>query len=157
MSARITRRPEWGRCGPIWWHHHGMKIKVCREADLWTLNLESSAVSVRISPYGPYWKVEWRIVFSVLSEVIGNVKMSPQNLKCAFGLSDEEDLSMYHEGYRTWLIDRFGGDCAVQGLFIRYDDYLNIPGPGTGLDGDPNVSIMLTDEIRNAVRQLLGE
>lgn len=42
-----------------------------------------------------------------------------------------------------------------QGAFIRYGNFLNIPSPGTGHDGDPNISILIDGPIRRAVRQLL--
>jgi hypothetical protein len=54
-----------------------------------------------------------------------------------------------------WLLDRYGGDSAAQGFYIRWRNCLNIPCPGTGHDGDPNISVTLSDDIKEAVRQLL--
>ena len=86
--------------------------------------------------------------------------MSTKNLRCAFGLSDEEDYDGSRATFLPWRntnIERYGGTCFYQGVFLRYEYFLNIPGPGTGNDGNPNISVELDDGIKNAVRQLLGE
>ncbi len=67
---------------------------------------------------------------------------------------DEVFVNMVRAG-GSWLVGRYGGNSAVQSKFIRWGNFLNIPCPGTGHDGDPNVSIYVTDEIREAVRKLL--
>lgn len=161
MAMAIARRPEFGMGHPIWWHHHGWKMMLKRidlRNRVVVIGSRQAAV-VRITPKADSlnegWYVEWEIKFARDSSVHGNVWMSSQNLECAFGLSDSEDKK-YHECYRNWLISRFGADCACQGQFIRYGNFLNIPGPGTSNDGDPNVSIDLDDEIKDAVRQLLA-
>ena len=76
--------------------------------------------------------------------------MDDEHLKMAFGLSEESGK------YGDWLIGRFGGESAEQGQFIRFENFLNIPCPGTGHDGDPNISIVLDDKIRDAVEHLLA-
>jgi hypothetical protein len=53
------------------------------------------------------------------------------------------------------MIEPFGGTVAKQRKFIRYHEFLNIPGPGSGYQGDPNVSIELYPETIAAVRNLL--
>lgn len=78
--------------------------------------------------------------------------MGNQIVAAAFGLTDY--LPMQLPG--DFLLEKYGGDVACQFLFIRWQDYLNIPGPGTGHDGDPNISIKLTDEIKEAIRALLA-
>lgn len=55
------------------------------------------------------------------------------------------------------MLDRFGGTVARQGIFIRWRDFMNIPGPGTGGDGDANISVMITGEIKEAIKTILGE
>jgi len=42
--------------------------------------------------------------------------------------------------------------CEVPGVFCRQGRYLNIPGQNHLGDGDPNVSILVTDELRDAAR-----
>ena len=81
----------------------------------------------------------------------GRAWFSEEDLKSAFGFSDKSGE------YGYWLIERYGADVASQGKYIRWRDHLNIPCPGIGNDGDPNVSIYLDDDIKNAVRELLSE
>lgn len=101
------------------------------------------------------WFVDWEVAqFTPNDEgAHGRVHFDNEDLAAAFGLTD----SIGKEGYGQWLIDRFGGDSANQGKYIRWRNYLNIPCPGTGHDGDPNVSIHLDDTMRNAARKLLGQ
>ncbi len=153
----FTKCPEFQAGHPIWWHLHGLKMRV-RRLDLRnrTLTIGSRvAAVVRISPSRGGWHIAWAIKFGQEEKVRGIVWMSDQNLRCAFGLSDSEDER--YGSYRHLLIERFGADCAYHGVFIRYRNFLNIPCPGTGYDGDPNVSIDLDDDIKLAIRRLLGE
>jgi hypothetical protein len=101
------------------------------------------------------WKVEWQLVHA-WGDDTGCRAFDDQELASAFGISDRSDQ------YSDWMLQRFGGTCAHQGLFIRYNEFLCIPGPGTGHDGSPEVSMILYDgsgeggEIRQAVEQLLS-
>ncbi|MEK6897657.1 MAG: hypothetical protein AABW93_03950, partial [Nanoarchaeota archaeon] len=144
-SIRVTKQPEWGGiAGPIWWHHHGTKVIVkSRVSEDKTLILGSrNAAVVEISKCmgREGWHVSWGIKFGTEEKVQGTVWMSTKNLRCAFGLLDEEDYDDSRATYLPWRntnIERYGGTCFCQGQFIRYEDFLNIPGPGTGNDGDP--------------------
>lgn len=53
------------------------------------------------------------------------------------------------------MIRRYGGTTADQGRFIRYNRFLNIPGPGTGHDGDSNISVEIRSEMQDAVAAFL--
>lgn len=86
-----------------------------------------------------------------MKKTTGVVFFNDKHLRSAFNLQE----TCQTEQHSLWLIDRFGGDCASQANYIRYKDYLNIPCPGTGHDGDPNISIMLDKDIRDAVRDML--
>lgn len=44
---------------------------------------------------------------------------------------------------------------AIKGLCYRKDNFLNLPQKGTGLDGDPNLSIYLKDEIKQELIDLV--
>jgi hypothetical protein len=139
---------------PEWHHNHSRKIYVdhldmkCR-----ILVLEASAVTVGIQltlePKG--WLVEYEIKQSQLSSFKGTVWMTTGQLKSAFGLSDKYDVL-----FGKAVLADYGGTVAHQGKYLRYGDFLNIPGPGTGHDGDPNVSIDLSDEIKKAVAELVS-
>lgn len=123
--------------------------------DTSTCKIAGSAASVEIgtphlSTNGKrYWKVSWKVRWSRDEEVNGQVFFSDACLRTAFGLSEENGVS------GEWLLKEYGGDVAAQGLFIRYQQFLNVPGPGTGHDGDPNVSLELTEQMKNAVVSLL--
>lgn len=170
MKASISQRrrtPSISLFYPNWWHGHGTKIKV-RETDLRAKRLvfAASAASLEISPYaekpgieGWDWNVRWEVVQAHPNyKTVGLVVFSNEELAAAFCLAD--DPGIWGE-YSQWMLDRFGGDCAVQGKFIRYTGFsagitfLNIPCPGTGHDGDPNISLEVTEEIKKAVAQLL--
>lgn len=81
---------------------------------------------------------------------MGQVEMDSCQLAAAFGLSDESG------DFGDWLIERYRADSAEQRLWIRYGNQLNIPGPGTGHDGDPNISIELDGDIKKAVVAIIG-
>lgn len=137
---------------PIWWHHHGDKIRV-REVNDNSIRLAGSAAELTITRGNENeWVVAWKVVRRFGSEeAAGQVVMSTDELGAAF------DLNKLTGDYGDFLLDRFGGTSAEQGYFIRYQDFLNIPCPGTGHDGDPNISILLDQEIKQSVRELLGD
>jgi hypothetical protein len=97
------------------------------------------------------WFVDWEIVQCQPYEegVRGRSQFNDEDIVVAFGLSEGSGR------FGDWLIERFGADSAEQGKYIRWENFLNIPCPGTGHDGDPNISIYLDEEIQDAVRQLL--
>ena len=98
------------------------------------------------------WFVDWEVVQCKPYEegVRGRSRFNDDDLAAAFGLSESSGR------FGDWLIAQFGAEVANQGKYIRWKNFLNIPCPGTGNDGDPNVSIHLDDKIQNAVQQLLG-
>ena len=140
---------------PDWCHSHCAKMQqVSLDVNLHVLAIRGSAAFLRISPANldasEGWFVEWEITHGPWSTSSGRVIMDRNELEAAFGLSEETGKD------GNWLLERYGGDSAVQGKFMRSGNYLNIPCPGTGHDGDPNISIELSDNIRDAVRQLLS-
>jgi hypothetical protein len=160
MDSKVVQQrvPEL-ECGwPIWWHHHGYKLAV-KELDLakHILVLEASAAKVTIQKASilfseaPAWFVDWEVVQSRPSQsgTKGRTWFRDEDLKAAFCLSDDTGE------FSGWLIERFGGISANQGRYIRWKRFLNIPCPGTGHDGDPNISIYIDDDIQNAVHHLL--
>ncbi len=142
---------------PIWHHPHGTKLSVKgfdweNLSENKKLTLSSSAVEIRIHPDSRQngWVVEYEIQHSPDSWIKGQVWMSASDLRTAFGLSNECD-----EMSGQAILNYHGGDVAKQGKYIRYGNYLNIPGPGTGHDGDANVSICIDVPIEMAVKVLL--
>jgi len=144
---------------PIWYHHYGSKMLV-EQLNLQNrvLVISGSAAKVIIRrassvyPDAKGWFVDWEVVHYKPYEVgvHGRFQFNDEDIAAAFGLSESSGK------YGDWLIKRFGADSAEQGKYIRWKNFLNVPCPGTGHDGDPNVSICLDEEIQNAVRQLLG-
>ncbi|HTX86917.1 MAG TPA: hypothetical protein VMC41_02550 [Candidatus Nanoarchaeia archaeon] len=147
------------KCGhPIWWHHHGQKIEVFQETKE-CLILKGSAASLTIQKaerkfpdLEDFWLIDWEVIQCRPTEEIvkGRRLFTTENLKNAFGLTDGSGT---HDG--GWLIKRYGADAAEQMNYIRWGNYLNIPCPGTGNDGDPNISIEIDDEIQKAIARLI--
>jgi hypothetical protein len=146
-------RPEFELYHPNWWCERGDKIEVTSLENN-QLILEGSAAKLVISPWNdpPYiWKIEWEIVNLRDQEWSrGQTMWTIEMLQAAFGL--KEGIT---GDFGDWIIERFGAESAEQGEFIRWETFLNIPGPGTGHQGDANISIRITEEIREAVRRLL--
>jgi len=136
---------------PIWCHHHAPKMKLVAigiHNDMLLIK-EGNIAEVLITRQGTGWLVTWKINHGGEDIISGKVHFSDDILERAFNLLDIVPNNALH------LIERFGGTTAATGKFIRWKDYLNIPGPGTGCNDDPNVSIKIDDEIRNAVKQLI--
>ncbi|MFH1326424.1 MAG: hypothetical protein ABIH48_03065 [Candidatus Falkowbacteria bacterium] len=137
---------------PVWFHNHGDKT---RDMDFdrgakKIIIANVGVASINISPLEGEWFVAYEITHST-GKTSGFRNMTTKELRSAFGLSDENSK---HGSLH--LLKRFGGTCAEQGKFIRWENCLNIPCPGTGLDGDPNISIELNDNIIATVKELIS-
>ncbi len=160
MAATVRRtEPEIRLYFPIWCHHHGSKMKVVEFNEKeHRLVIEGSAAKVIIKPGsevkegGEDWVVEWEVVQHVAYDEAarGRRQFDSDELAAAFGLNDKSGF------FGQWMIDQYGAHSAEQGKYIRWKHFLNIPCPGTGHDGDPNVSIHIDDTMRDAVRLLLA-
>jgi hypothetical protein len=142
---------------PVWHHHHSSKLSVFVSdqppaVQVKTLILKSNAVEVRIYPHPQEkgWIIEYEILHSPDSWSKGRVRMSTDDIKTAFGLSDSCE-----EMWGQEILWAHGGDVAHQGKYIRYRNFLNIPGPGTGHDRDANLSVFVSKEVKSAVALLL--
>jgi len=149
------REPECGMTGPIWWHHHGCKMKIVAQGpcnDL--LLLQGSAAELLIQKHQADWLLIWKIIHGPRTAVSGTVIFPNKELVAAFS-SPPHQLYYDTPSHSQWLLTRYGGDAAYQGLFIHFKDCLNIPGPGTGNDGDPNISVALDEKITKAISDLV--
>lgn len=135
---------------PRWHHHHSSKLLINKAKSVQgnSLILESNAVRVTIQRdvQNKGWQIDYEIKHPSNSWSTGRVCMMSEDLRTAFKLSDDCAAA-----WGQTILDEHGGSVAHQGKYIRFGRYLNIPGPGTGHDGDPNVSIYLDDEVIAAV------
>lgn len=148
---------------PQWYHRHGCKIELGNMVmDPPSVTLESSAASLVVSlmPNVPgdtrrLWKIEWSIIHGLMptGKVRGELtQVTDSQLKAAFGIIENPKT----ESHSRWLLDRYGGDWALQGFAIRQGCHLNIPCPGTGNDGDPNISICIDDDVKATIVKLFS-
>ncbi len=158
LDANFPPAPESNGWMPMWCHPHANKMMLVREDqeeyDSNKLKIKGIAAEVSISDFrqgSDYWAVDWKVVQSRNEFSQGRILMRTQNLERAFGLSDEPGR------YGIAILKKYGGTTAHQGAYIRYQNFLNIPGPGTGHDGDPNVSIDLYDDMKEAVRKFISK
>lgn len=144
---------------PHWFHSHGVKMGVQHldmRRHLLVIGASAARVVIRkassLHPHGEGWFVDWKVVQCAPSQegTRGRCHFSNWDLGRAFGLSEGSGA------YGDWLIQQFRADSAEQGKYIRQGKFLNIPGPGTGHDGDPNISIYIDDEMCEAIRRLLA-
>jgi hypothetical protein len=93
------------------------------------------------------WRLEWVIQGFIKSQ--GCVFLNTEELMAAFGLSDVTFSCGLAQS------EQFDADVAVPGHFIRKNNFLNIPCPGTGNRADKNLSLELDAKIKAAVQRLL--
>ncbi|MCL5006930.1 MAG: hypothetical protein M1153_02195 [Patescibacteria group bacterium] len=138
---------------PFWYHPCGYHMVVA-ESLRNKLVVVSKWAKLVVSAYkgsgDEKWSVHWEIDHGRIAGVGGQILFSSEELIAAFGCS-ERVLASHNE-----LTKRYGADCGVQGKYIRQLRYLNIPCPGTGSDGDPNISAYITESIRLGVWKLLN-
>ena len=169
----MERKPESKHGSPIWWNKHGWKMRVreCYTRPRYSsltkgddtkpnhLMIKGDAATVTIDEdyLRPGYFIEWEIMrdFSFKLQTGGRIHLSAWDLARAFGLNDTNDP----EGswYWDWLVRDYGATTGLQGYYVRDRNYLNIPCPGTGRDGDPNVSIRLSKEIKEAVKSIIPD
>jgi hypothetical protein len=154
--------PELRNGHPIWWHHHGSKIRFFGLAkECLIINANAASLTIQkaslVLPDKETLKNDWFVDWSIfqckpLQELTsGRRWFTTEDLRNAFGIANGSGK------YGKWLIDRYGADAAEQMKYIRWGNYLNIPCPGTGNDGDPNISIEIDDEIKSAVTRLISQ
>ncbi|MFA5134799.1 MAG: hypothetical protein WC505_03310 [Patescibacteria group bacterium] len=115
----------------------------------------SMLIISRVQSHGDYhWRIEWKMRkwqndypennqsgSSMQSEVIGTVYLTDDDFKDAFAL--KKNFGAASNVY-----------VACPCVYVRYRRYLNIPCIGTGMDGDPNISLYISVKVQRAIRQL---
>jgi hypothetical protein len=146
----IKRYPKFEKGWPEWWNYNGAKMVLRSERSTeWSCVIANAAAEV-IVVRNPLtgWEIDWEIKFEWPSFAKGQVNLGYYELRGAFGLENEVP------GDSEWLVLRYGANSVIHGKYIRFERWLNIPGPGTGDDGDPNVSIEIDETILMAVNCL---
>lgn len=107
---------------------------------------------------GDDWAVWWRVrhgrYYAGAPHVEGLTSFNDLEFAEAFSLTDNFPP---FQGLDAELVARYSATVARGGKFIRAGNFLNVPGPGTGLDGDSNLSIYLSGDIKDAARGLLTQ
>lgn len=155
---------------PNWWHQGGAKLQPAHctliphdSTPSFGLKFSSDRYSDRVNltvqttlGVSDHWGVIWRVrhdrSYPGAPYVEGLTHFNDLELAEAFGLTDSFSSP---QGLDAELVARYGATVARAGRFIRVGDYLNVPGPGTGLDGDSNLSIYLTNDVKGAAKGLL--
>lgn len=134
---------------PEWWNSHGSEMKVNdEETNKRQVVIENKNASARVKiteSSNNRWIVAWSICHAS-GAVEGHVAFQAAVLQLAFGLASEETGTVNSQA-----------TLSFQPSFIRQGNFLDIPCAGIGYDGDPNISIMLDDEIRSAIGKLLDK
>ncbi len=95
-----------------------------------------------------FWRVRWIIKHHGRDHIDGKYILDTEEMRAAFDLG-ETTIPKIHTA--ADFARRYGADVGVSGKFIRKGVYLNIPCPGTGCEGDPNMSIKLTSYIQRPI------
>lgn len=140
---------------PPWFYESENPPDVFGGVDLknYLINFKSDAVKIELKRDASGhdgWYIRYKIIHSPFSSNSGIVWMTTQDVLTAFKLSNICDGIWGQE-----VLSVYGGEVAHQGRYIRYRKFLNIPGPGTGLSGDANVSIYVTEKISKMVEVLV--
>jgi hypothetical protein len=151
IATRQTRYSVKNGSAPKWFHPVGKKMQLGGYQIVTTLAKEFVLLGckghqVQIIPAGQAFKLLWQINGTYpLRHFQGEILFDSEQLQLAFNL-----CSTVSNGHNSeW-------DRKQRGLFIGKGPYLNIPGPGTGEDGDPNISVFVTEEVKEAIKQLLN-
>lgn len=133
---------------PSWYHCNGGKISQiginsANSPTRKVLVLGSNSIGIKI--YRDHQGTGYLITYEIhhrndIPTTWGKISMSEIEIQKAFGLSGECDGE---------------DEQQIPGKYIKHGSYLNIPGSGTGKDGDPNVSIYLDEALVSNVRAFL--
>jgi len=130
---------------PDWFNAHGFRVYLggnpiyhpTYENEV-LAGSKTSQIQIRPSLEKGKYKVLWLLIFSEKDFVHGEITLPAHEVRDAFCVCQN-------------ILES-----KVQGHYIRRGRFLNIPMSGTGADGDPNISIFVSDEIREAATRLVG-
>lgn len=162
LGSHHPAAPQHFSIPPPWWARQGLKMVADANSEHGLVIISNAnAASLRISRNdgsGERYTLAWSVAH-LDAHSHGSLCLEKAELLRAFGYSDGHDPSEdgFGEGGEM-LEERIGLrlSAAMLGRYARRGPYLNIPHPGTGLPGDPNISVYITPEIRTAVVALTG-
>lgn len=134
---------------PKWWNRNGAKMEV-KHADDRVVMLANSTASVSIRPVRDARGRRAYHISTILRQLgrdkfRNDLTFPEEYLAAAFAVTDE-----FHGANIPVIRNQ-----SRPGYFVRSGCHLNIPGRGSGRDGDPNASLLLEPEVREAVNQLM--
>lgn len=145
---------------PLWFNDNGHKITPQSlnmftpvDVDLLFGKGVTSYVGIKQVGKRPKYLVAWYLAHTGgldSPQTTGRIECDPRELRKMFCLDDTME-----DPDSNWLIHRYGGTTAVQGKFLRWGQYLTISGPGTGQNGDANISVFVSERIRDEVAIML--
>lgn len=149
---------------PTWWHTGGAKMKVTAGDERHYLTISNKRAYLTISKASltdpkdnSGWNLRWEIEHrsknadKPYGKIAGKVYFSDEQLTGAFELADD------HGDTTNEINKRFLVSSGVKGKYVRVLNCLNIPCPGSSLNGDPNISVYCTEEIKAALRTLQSD
>ena len=151
--------------GPSWWIHPGKDIEFdSHYHGTQTLILTSDwgEVDIKAGPGGDTWTVSFKCAAServpdhALDDTViwygGKVYFTTDQLRHAFNLGGTKKRALLTP---SEMAARKRFDAAVQGLFVRKDDFLAIPVAGNGKLPFPTVAVRVTKDIQDHVLAMI--
>jgi hypothetical protein len=139
---------------PLWWHKYGQSVTILDELTppSTEMTLTSGSCHVKISKgrNRSTWAVRWIIYAKGSDKVDGFRTFNTSELRLAFGL-----VTFGNGGSDPVFVRKNLVTAGVPGKYIRLGQHLNIPCKGTGEDGDPNASIIVSDAVSKAVARFI--
>ncbi len=144
---------------PDWWCGKGSQVKRIEESHGRSLIVKTKVGTIsihRIVATPP--KGDWRVIFEKGGPNVNSVRcelyFTTGQLQDAFDLENIFSEKTLNRKIVAFLLKHKVG-YGESGLYIRHSNYLNLPGPGTGLPGDANCSLFLDSEVKEAVQALI--
>lgn len=150
---------------PAWFHDYGKLVyptfNPLFAGDRLRLTTRSTHVTIRKSSRPGLWQVTWTIYRqnpyklkeAEKDKVEGIVTLTKQELYLAF---DSLLGNFGTGGSNPEFTEQHGLTAGIQGKYARKGPYLNIPCMGTGKEGDPNASVLISRKVSDALMAFLA-
>lgn len=136
---------------PSWWNMAGNRMEFAGETKerllFHAVNAEFAIVRTNHPEVFIY---EWKMKHGKHDQVSGSVEVTEGIVLSSFDLA-----KMPHTPVSTKTAVQFDADFFAQGRAIRKGIWLNVPTAGTGLAGDPNISMLVTPDMQTLVMDFM--